>query len=266
MNNFQLIENNNQNNPPNDENNENNENIELSHYDVLYLYLNIVPSLIYSLLITLTLIFPGTEDKKEYISQTHHLIIYLKLILVIYLLYVLKGLFLYFINSKYNFNIKLGIAIEIIYILLDLCYYTFTAAGYKSFKKLSLEFIIDNIYKSIFIYSLIFIGYIYIFLFFVNMIANAIYLIIDLFEFLNDEDIYFSNHRGSFHILQSLLQRQKADINHIDECPICLREISLGDTIIILGCSDRHFFHEQCIIKWLNIRFFCPLCKGIAIF
>ena len=68
MNNLQLIENNNQNNPPNDENDE---NIELSHYDVLYLYLNIVPSLIYSLLITLILIFPGTEDKKEYISQTH---------------------------------------------------------------------------------------------------------------------------------------------------------------------------------------------------
>ena len=263
MDNLQLIENNNLNNLPN---NEDDDNEKLNGYDNLQLYLNIVPSLIYSLLIILILIFPGTDDKEEYLSQTRQLILYLKLILIIYLLYALKGLFLYCIISKSKINITPKIAFEIFYILLDLRYFIFSTAGYKSFKKLSLEFIIDNIYKSIFIYSLIFIGYIYIFLFFVNMIANAIYLIIDLFEFLNDEDIYFSNHRGSFHILQSILKRQKADINHIDECPICLREISLGDTIIILGCSDRHFFHEQCIIKWLNIRFFCPLCKGIAIF
>ena len=68
MDNLQLIENNNLNNLPN---NEDDDNEKLNGYDNLQLYLNIVPSLIYSLLITLILIFPGTEDKKEYISQTH---------------------------------------------------------------------------------------------------------------------------------------------------------------------------------------------------
>ena len=157
-------------------------------------------------------------------------------------------------------------AFEIFYILLDLSYFIFSTAGYKSFKKLSLDFIINNIYKCIFIYSLIFIGYIHIFLFFVNIFVSSIFLIWNLTDFLKDEVAYFGSHRGTFHILQSLLKRQKADINHIDECSICLREISLGDAIIILGCSDKHFFHEQCIIKWLNIRFFCPLCKSVAIF
>ena len=263
MDNLQLIENNNLNNPPN---NEDDDNEKLNGYDNLQLYLNIVPSLIYSLLIILILIFPGKDDKEEYLSQTHQLILYLKLILIIYLLYALKGLFLYYIISKSKINITPKMAFEIFYILLDLSYFIFSTAGYKSFKKLSLDFIINNIYKCIFIYSLIFIGYIHIFLFFVNIFVSSIYLIWNLTDFLKDEVAYFGSHRGTFHILQSLLKRQKADINHIDECSICLREISLGDAIIILGCSDKHFFHEQCIIKWLNIRFFCPLCKSVAIF
>ena len=143
MDNLQLIENNNLNNLPN---NEDDDNGKLNGYDNLQLYLNIVPSLIYSLLIILILIFPGTDDKEEYLSQTRQLILYLKLILIIYLLYALKGLFLYYIISKSKINITPKMAFEIFYILLDLSYFIFSTAGYKSFKKLSLDFIINNIY------------------------------------------------------------------------------------------------------------------------
>ena len=257
MDDLPLIENENQNNFPIAE------IYELNELDYLSIYLNLVPTSIYSFIITLILIFSEINNNKEYWSQAHHIILYLKLMLIIYLLYIMKGIFYYFIMLKNRIkNIYLKLVIETLYILLDLSYFIFTIAGKKSYNKLSLDFIVNNIYKSIFIYSLLFIGFTYMFLFFVNIIYFVLCCMYYLMDFLNDETEFLKNHPGSFKILISFLHEQKADLEHSGVCSICLGDIDLGDNIIVLNCSNKHFFHTDCIKKWLDYSSCCPLCKS----
>ena len=264
MNNFQLIEDNNENNPQDNQNYENNE---LNLSEILSIFINIVPSSIYSIIIALILLIPQKDQTEEFYSQEYHIILYLKLILGIYLLYVAKGFFFYFVlkKNKINNNIYPKMILELSFLLLDISYFIFTMAGKDSFKKLSLDFMINNIYKCIFIYSLIFIGYVYLFLFFANIFSVS-WIYIDSFkEFLKNENAFFANYNISGQILVPFLNRKKADLNHIGTCPICLVDVVLDDEIIILRCSDKHFFHSFCIIKWLSSSFCCPLCKSIDI-
>lgn len=58
-------------------------------------------------------------------------------------------------------------------------------------------------------------------------------------------------------------------------CVICMNEYEEGEPIIILPCNkesnyiniviklsfSRHFFHENCIKKWLMLNGLCPICK-----
>ena len=260
MDDLQLIENENQNNLPNYPIDE---IPELNELDYIFIYLNLVPTSIYSFLIGLILIFSEMNNDKEYWSQAHHIILYLKLMLIIYLLYIIKGIFYYFIMTKNKIkNIYPKLFVEILYLLLEISYYIFTIAGKKTYDKLSLDFIANNIYKSIFIYSLLFIGFTYIFLFFAHIIYLVLSYIFYLMDFLNDETAFLRNHPGSFKILLSFLHEQKADLEHTGVCSICLLDIDLGDNIIVLNCSNKHFFHTDCIKKWLDYSSCCPLCKS----
>lgn len=42
-------------------------------------------------------------------------------------------------------------------------------------------------------------------------------------------------------------------------CPICLGRYENNDELRELPCS--HFFHKECVDKWLKINAVCPLCK-----
>lgn len=42
-------------------------------------------------------------------------------------------------------------------------------------------------------------------------------------------------------------------------CIICLEEILLGDTLMLLRCD--HFYHSSCLKKWLEGSKKCPLCN-----
>eukprot|EP00775_Hariotina_reticulata_P009670 gene9670-9829_t len=44
-----------------------------------------------------------------------------------------------------------------------------------------------------------------------------------------------------------------------DMCPICFCEYSPGVALIKLDCD--HFFHKECIRKWLKRDATCPMCK-----
>lgn len=41
-----------------------------------------------------------------------------------------------------------------------------------------------------------------------------------------------------------------------DNCPICLEELK---KIKPMACG--HYFHDNCIKKWMEIRYCCPVCK-----
>ena len=47
------------------------------------------------------------------------------------------------------------------------------------------------------------------------------------------------------------------------ECSICLDWFKNGkeNRITELNCSDRHFFHEDCLKKWIIHNDICPLCR-----
>ncbi|KAL6982364.1 hypothetical protein U1Q18_047159 [Sarracenia purpurea var. burkii] len=43
-------------------------------------------------------------------------------------------------------------------------------------------------------------------------------------------------------------------------CCICLAKYANNDELRELPCT--HFFHKECVDKWLKINALCPLCKG----
>ena len=52
--------------------------------------------------------------------------------------------------------------------------------------------------------------------------------------------------------------------NKIKECVICLQEYSIGEKICYLPCF--HFFHSDCIKKWIDTSSKCPICNNIIKF
>eukprot|EP00879_Flechtneria_rotunda_P006117 GHRR01006430.1.p1 GENE.GHRR01006430.1~~GHRR01006430.1.p1 ORF type:complete len:205 (+),score=52.54 GHRR01006430.1:637-1251(+) len=66
-------------------------------------------------------------------------------------------------------------------------------------------------------------------------------------------------------VLQTLVTSQYHSNNDCedpepDHCPICFCEYEEGAPIIRLNCS--HFYHQDCIIKWLQRTAACPMCKA----
>ncbi|KAG7016485.1 E3 ubiquitin-protein ligase RING1-like protein, partial [Cucurbita argyrosperma subsp. argyrosperma] len=45
----------------------------------------------------------------------------------------------------------------------------------------------------------------------------------------------------------------------IGECRICLDELMNGMEVTQLPCD--HFYHRECIVKWLETSHLCPLCR-----
>jgi len=43
-------------------------------------------------------------------------------------------------------------------------------------------------------------------------------------------------------------------------CPICLSEYEVGEELRSLQCF--HFFHRECVDRWLDVSHACPVCKG----
>mmetsp|Transcript_29331 Transcript_29331/g.29062 ORF Transcript_29331/g.29062 Transcript_29331/m.29062 type:complete len:102 (-) Transcript_29331:21-326(-) len=53
-----------------------------------------------------------------------------------------------------------------------------------------------------------------------------------------------------------------ASINKGDtSCSICAVDYAEKDKIIVMECDPRHFFHEECIKRWLRINSNCPICR-----
>lgn len=45
----------------------------------------------------------------------------------------------------------------------------------------------------------------------------------------------------------------------IESCPICTDSFAMTDWVVGLECG--HFFHELCILPWLNLNNSCPNCR-----
>ncbi|KAI5147977.1 hypothetical protein ENBRE01_0037 [Enteropsectra breve] len=50
---------------------------------------------------------------------------------------------------------------------------------------------------------------------------------------------------------------------NIKECPICREDFNQDENVFQLQC--KHYFHDECIREWLQIKKTCPLCTKGAI-
>jgi len=46
------------------------------------------------------------------------------------------------------------------------------------------------------------------------------------------------------------------------DCPVCLYEFAKGEQLKSLPCV--HFFHKDCIDRWLMVGHSCPVCKALV--
>jgi len=47
-----------------------------------------------------------------------------------------------------------------------------------------------------------------------------------------------------------------------NKCTICQDEYKPDDKLLVLGCDDKHYFHDECLTKMVeNGGFKCPLCN-----
>lgn len=266
-----LLPNNNNANQDNFLNNNNNQQVvrELESEDYQIIVFNFLPPAIYCIIITIILCIPKksffdeNNNIDEDFSQVSHIISYLKIMFIIYSFYILKSIFYYQIETKIEINNAIyQLLISLIYFLIDIFYYISTVAGYYSFQRLSLNFIINNLYKCIFIYCLIFIGIVHICLFFLNFFYILLSFAFSLNSFFENEMGFIAQQGELPMILDQLLVTQKADSQHCKPCYICLDEIEKGQEIITLKCNNSHFFHSKCIKLWLRYNISCPLCRN----
>ena len=80
-----------------------------------------------------------------------------------------------------------------------------------------------------------------------------------LYEIMN----FFREPPKKIEILEKLPEKIIDSINNLKDenkrCTICLEDFIVKDIVIYLPCF--HFFHKDCIIKWIEQNPTCPLCK-----
>lgn len=59
--------------------------------------------------------------------------------------------------------------------------------------------------------------------------------------------------------IEGLIRVKLESLCRMKECMICLEEFLIGKQVMCLPCG--HFFHENCIVRWLETSHLCPLCR-----
>lgn len=56
-----------------------------------------------------------------------------------------------------------------------------------------------------------------------------------------------------------IIKLENSDLFLQDECPICLENLNVGDSIYLIPCC--HYFHKNCLKDWILIENDCPSCR-----
>jgi len=60
-------------------------------------------------------------------------------------------------------------------------------------------------------------------------------------------------------MISKFVRAAAASATGTETCPICLVEYETGEELRTLPC--KHYFHSECIDKWLEKRSRCPMCR-----
>ena len=67
---------------------------------------------------------------------------------------------------------------------------------------------------------------------------------------------YTTDHFYTFFVTESFLRSNSVTTN----CAICMDSFVLDDSVKQLA-KCRHYFHPQCIFRWLSSSNTCPICR-----
>ena len=235
----------------------NNNFIEKFSLQEIYEILNdLIPSIFYALIIY----FSFKKNNKSYCDMNMYLM--LKILLWIYLGYILTSLFRSFLIYK-NKSGKdpLSISQYLINTIITTCYLFSIFVSYFIYAKSDSKcFVKDNLTTIVF-YGLLFVGLVNIFQKIMNFCLVIGWFIYMINSFLADPSYFYANYGIDPEIIKNL-PTFKADKKHISRCVICTEEIKEGDEIMILKCPGKHFFHGSCIKSWLMVKTTCPMCRS----
>ena len=214
-----------------------------------------IPSLFFIIIMLIPIYYTATYcDKNMYLSMWILTSIFCGYILRA----LLKSLLIHFnkenkISSKI-FLSTLNILISLsYYICIYLCYMIYSQSDARCFKTDTL---------TIFSYvSVIFTGMISFAQKIINFILLGICVMLMIDSFRSNPSYFFSHYGVDPDFIKNL-PTTKADDKHTGTCVICVKDIVEGDEILILNCSGKHFFHGECIKKWLLVKSICPMCRS----
>ncbi|CXH81214.1 RING zinc finger protein, putative [Plasmodium berghei] len=76
-----------------------------------------------------------------------------------------------------------------------------------------------------------------------------------------DDQIKFPNEEILPNNNESINKFDKQKNENEDMCSICMMDYMGNDNVMIMPCDKRHFFHSNCLSKWLNKSQVCPICR-----
>ena len=227
----------------------------LSPNDLMDIVNDTLPSLVFILFLVLPFyISTSFCDLNIYLSM--------KVLIAIYISLIIRALIkLYIIHNNKKKNISYKIFLNIIDLLTSLCYYISIYISYVIYSKSDAKCFISDTFTIFSFFSIVFVGIISLIQTCIYLMMLSIYFFFMLDSFINNP-INFYNSYGMDPNTINNMPANKADDEHQGTCAICLQNINKEDPIIILSCPGNHFFHEDCIKKWLLVKIRCPVCKG----
>ena len=252
-----LIENNNYENLQNDlmNNNANFSFLEKFSSQEIYEILNdLVPSTFYFIII-----YYSFKPNNNYCDPNMHLM--LKTLLYIYLGYILNSFFLSFLIYK-NKSRKDPLKISFLFFeaIISTIYLFSVFISYFIYAKSDSKCFIQDNFTTIVFYGLLFIGLVHVSQKIINFISICIWFVYMVNSYLSDPSYFYAHYGVDPEIIKNL-PTIKADKKHASCCVVCTDDIKEGDEIMILKCPAKHFFHGDCIKKWLMVRTTCPMCR-----
>lgn len=239
----------------NDLMNNNHSFIEKFSSQEIYEILNdLIPSILYCLII-----YYSFKPNNNYCDPNMHLM--LKTLLFIYLGYIFSSLFRSFLIYK-NKPQKDPLKISFLFIeaIISTIYLFSVFISYFIYSKSDSKCFVQDNFTTIVFYSLVFLGLVHIFQKFINFISICFWFVFMVNSYLSNPSYFYAHYGVDPEIIKNL-PTIKADKKHMSCCVICTDDIKEGDEIMILKCPAKHYFHGDCIKKWLTVRTTCPMCR-----
>ena len=226
----------------------------LTPRDVKDIVNDTIVSILFIIVLSLPFYYsPNYCDLDVYLSM--------KTLIFMYAVFIFKALLkLYFIKFNKMNLVSCKIFSSISNIVVFSCYYICIFLAYLIYSKSSRQCLKQDTFTIFSFFSIVFMGLISSLQAIINMTILTIYFVLMVDTLINNPNFFF-NHYGMDPEMIKNLPTVKADDKHVSTCIICLRDINEGDPIMILNCSDKHYFHGECIKSWLSVKTVCPICR-----